>query len=332
MNLPLTNVAIFFPILMRPLHFIVSTFMTLMSSAQSLLSLDHKLFLCPKRPLSQYPDIIDQTNSTLVPVLHSDYHPDWFELLTDGTRLHPTVERQRFTAYTIIKGSPTPAFTVIFMHGTSDDILSLIDGDYSHGWRIGRRLAENLNARVIVVDYPGCGFLQQNAGWRKPKQHHALAGTRAVLRHLLHSNLISLNQTLIVGQSLGSAMATDLVYGLEQAGLGVAGLALVSPYISIRKAVVDYARISSCMTGCIFTNQFDNRWRVRGIRRTPTRYIHGDKDIEIKPKHSMELLKLQQANPDKQLWLIPGADHGFIWTAEVYRRLRQFGRSVANHA
>ena len=279
-----------------------------------MLSLDHKLFFCPKRELSKYPDIIQDTNSVLVSIQASDYREDWYHNLDSHSHV------SGYSAYATVQESSDPDFTVVFTHGTGDDIYSLL---HEHG-PFAKRMAERLNARVILIDYPGCGFLLKNAGWRWPSQLYALAGSRAVLRHLLAENIIDLSKTIFIGQSLGTGMATDLVHGLEQASRPPAGLVLVSAYTTIREAVVDFARIPLAVNNLVFTNNFDSRRRIQGISKTPTRFIHGTEDNDIKPRHSQELFDAQTQCHDKQLWLIEGSDHCDIWRDDVYARLKSF--------
>lgn len=165
---------------------------------------------------------------------------------------------------------------LLYFHGNAEDL--------GHSAVVCKMLQRFFNAHVVAVEYPGYGVYKG-----KPNEKQIMEDAEKVLLHLRNELQWPQQDMFLLGRSLGTGPATHLA-----TKHGVGGLALVSPYTSIR-AVVNHVGKSSVlglggMAGYLFKDQFQNLKHIRLVRATtPVLLFHGSEDVLIPPSHSESL-------------------------------------------
>jgi len=181
--------------------------------------------------------------------------------------------------------------TIIFFPGNG--------GNASH--RLGDALALwSLRANVLLMDYRGYGL---SAG--DPSEKGVYLDAEAGLKFILDEKLTPIEEIVIYGRSLGSAVAVNLAQNRK-----FAGIILVSP-LSSGKAVAR-VRGLSWLTPFI-GDPFNSLEKIEKIQ-SRLLVIHGDKDRIIPIEMGNRLC--QQAKVENNLVIIPGAGHNDIITTD----------------
>lgn len=173
--------------------------------------------------------------------------------------------------------------TVVFFHG---------NGDSWQGAAAANRLVVAAGYGVLLVEYRGYGA---NPG--KPGEQGFYADGRAALAWLKAQG-IAPDQTVLIGNSIGSGTATQLANEVP-----VAGLAIVSGFTSLPDVVAE--KISWAPTRYLVRDKFDNAAKLGRIA-APVLLLHGTADTMIGPDHAQALAKAQ---PRARLVLAPGYGH-----------------------
>ncbi|WP_338749087.1 alpha/beta hydrolase [Janibacter alittae] len=211
-----------------------------------------------------------------------DYAGTEHETTTGGTHL-------------LHRPAPRGGRTVVYLHGNGSDLASIAP------------LAE-LFARhglgFAAIEYPGYG----PAAGQRISQAGILAAAADGLDHLREGGLAAAD-TLLVGESLGSAVAAHLAAdGHLQDGEGGGRLVLVSPFISmtamVRRVVRAFPRLL-----------VPDRWETDALAdrvTVPTLLVHGAQDSLVPPQMSAVL---GSVIPDARRVLVEGRDHNTLWEA-----------------
>lgn len=173
--------------------------------------------------------------------------------------------------------------TVVFFHG---------NGDGWSGASAANRKILAAGYGVLLVEYRGYGA---NPG--KPSEAGFYADGRAALGWL-KARGIAPDQTVLIGNSIGSGTATELAKDLRPAGL-----AIVSGFTSLPDVVAE--KVWWAPTGYLVRDRFDNSAKL-GKVTAPVLLLHGTDDTMIGPEHARTLAK---ANPRARLVLVPGFGH-----------------------
>ncbi|MEY4953739.1 MAG: hypothetical protein RL299_2163 [Pseudomonadota bacterium] len=173
--------------------------------------------------------------------------------------------------------------TVVFFHG---------NGDSWDGAAAANRMIAGAGYGVLLAEYRGYG-----ANLGKPGEQGFYADGRAVLAWLKTQG-IGAEQTVLVGNSIGSGTATQLASETP-----VAGLAVISGFTSLPDVVAE--KISWAPTRYLVRDKFDNHAKVGRIT-APLLLLHGTADTMIGPEHAQALA---QAQPKARLVLVPGFGH-----------------------
>jgi len=173
--------------------------------------------------------------------------------------------------------------TVVFFHG---------NGDGWGGAAAANRKILAAGYGVLLVEYRGYGA---NPG--KPGEAGFYADGRAALGWLKAQG-IAPDQTVLVGNSLGSGTATELAKEVRPAGL-----AIVSGFTSLSDVVAE--KVNWAPTRYLVRDNFDNAAKL-GQVAAPVLVLHGTDDTMIGPDHARALAK---ANPRARLMLVPGFGH-----------------------
>jgi fermentation-respiration switch protein FrsA (DUF1100 family) len=166
---------------------------------------------------------------------------------------------------------------------------------------------------VLILDYRGYGKSQG-----RPTERGLYRDADAGYDHLIGMGYQP-RQIVILGESLGSAVAVDLA---RRRPCG--GVVLECPFTSfsaLAGAVVPWA-------GRLFASGFNSLGKIRGVH-TPLLIIHGDRDT-IAP-YAMGRALFAAANEPKSFWTVEGATHIDIVpvAGALYRaRLQAFYESI----
>lgn len=215
-----------------------------------------------------------------------------------------TADEIRIHGWWVPSAEPSEQVT-LFLHGNAGNISHRID-------HIPALL--EVGAPILLIDYRGYG---KSGG--TPREYGLYADADAAYAYLLERGYKP-EQIIVYGQSLGTAVATDLA-----ARVKCAGLVLESPFPS-KKAVAH--------TVVPYVGQIAV-WGMNTYRKlphvdTPVFVMHGDRDRVI--RFGLGEQVFAAASEPKRFWRVEGARHPNIVEhagAEYVRRLREFYADVA---
>jgi len=208
----------------------------------------------------------------------------------DGTRLHGWYLPH-----------PEPRGVVLFCHGNAGNITHR---DYVLG-----QLRDVVGVSVLIFDYRGYG---QSEG--SPDEPGVLADARAARQWLARRAAVQADQIILMGESLGCAVAVDLA-----ADGGARALVLQNAFSSAPDmAAYHYPWLP---VRWLMRTRLDAAGTI-GRYHGPLFQSHGDAD-SIVPYHFGRRL-FEAANEPKQFLTLPGHDHNDLHGPEYYAKLRQF--------
>jgi pimeloyl-ACP methyl ester carboxylesterase len=192
---------------------------------------------------------------------------------------------------------------VIFFHGNAGNIASRAP--------IAARLA-SLGLGVLLMDYRGYGRSDGS-----PSDEGLYADGRAAYRHVVDVKKVSPDRLVVIGNSLGAAVATSVASELPVARLVLTGAFRSVPSLarSIYWWMPDRAFAWSI-------NRFDSESRLGGVT-APVLVGRGESDRLI-PRE--ETRALYDAATDPKRWFeVAGADHNDLWwTGGLWSQLAGF--------
>ena len=211
----------------------------------------------------------------------------------DGTKLHGWFAPHE-----------NPIAVILFCHGNAGNVTHRID--------VIHALHDRVGAAVFVFDYRGYG---RSEG--KPDERGVLADARAARAWLAERTGVAPQRIVLMGESLGGAVAVDLA---------------VAPIIGGARALVLEHTFSSmpdvaahhypwAPVRLLMKTQFDSAAKIRQYHG-PLFQSHGDRD-SIVPLESGRRL-FDAANEPKQFLLIEGGDHNDSPPPGYYEKLRAF--------
>jgi len=213
----------------------------------------------------------------------------------DGVRLHAFH----------LRASGGASRAILLLHGNA--------GNASHRLPLAAEYA-GLGADVLLLDYRGYGL---SSG--RPSERGVYADARAALAHL-GSRGFAEERIVLIGQSLGGAIAVDLAQERR-----LAGVVLESTFSSL----ADVARGLIGPGALLLRGRFDSAAKIARLR-APLLSLHGDRD-EIIPFDLGRAL-FEAAPTPKRFEPLPGAGHNDV--AEVggagyFARIGRFLDEVA---
>jgi fermentation-respiration switch protein FrsA (DUF1100 family) len=218
----------------------------------------------------------------------------WFES-TDGVKLHGWYCPGN-PATQVLHGPPP---VVLFCHGNGGNVT----GCY---WNL-HLLNEKLGAAVLAFDYRGFGKSEGS-----PSEEGILKDARAARRWLASRAQVKEQEIVLVGHSLGGAVAVDLA-----AEDGARGLILESTFTSVPEVAA--SKVSSA--GSIMTNRFNSAAKIP-YYHGPLLQCHGDKDRVVPIALGEKLFAA--ANQPKQFVRIPNGGHAGPPSPDYLKALKQF--------
>ncbi len=187
---------------------------------------------------------------------------------------------------------PTPdaKYTVIFCHGNGGNIgirLSYIE-----------YLLTNLSIPIsmAIFDYRGYG---KSTG--TPFEKNLYSDANLFTRHICHAFNVERSELIVLGRSLGSAVATHLTMEIHPAGL-ILECPISSAYEMTREIFHLFP-----VPAAFISQKFDNLARISQIH-CPKLIIHGTRDRTVPFHHGEKLYQL--AGEPRNFISVPGGDHG----------------------
>ncbi|MGE3805489.1 MAG: alpha/beta hydrolase [Gemmataceae bacterium] len=187
----------------------------------------------------------------------------------------------------------------LFCHGNS--------GNLSQRWHDVLLIRDILERSVLVFDYPGYG---RSAG--APGEAGCYAAAH-VAHHWL-SQRVAAENILLIGQSLGGGVATELASRRT-----CAGLVLFKTFTSIPDVAAHHLPFLPC--GGLMRNRFDSAARV-GRCHAPVFIAHGDRDRLIPPRHA-ELL-FQAVTSQRRLVFLENQGHHGSFEPDLLHEVAAF--------
>ncbi len=207
----------------------------------------------------------------------------------DGTRLHGWYVPHE-----------QPRAVVLFCHGNGGNVALWSD--------VLRTLHDRMGVSILGFDYRGYGRSEGT-----PSESGVLADARAARTWLARRAGVPENQIVLMGRSLGGAVAVDL------AADGARGLVLESTFTSMPE--VGHAKLPWLPVRALMRTQFNSLAKI-GKYHGPLLQSHGTADRLIPFAMGRQLF--DAANEPKQFIAIPGGDHNDPQAEEYYAALFAF--------
>jgi uncharacterized protein len=213
----------------------------------------------------------------------------WFQS-ADGVKLH---------GWYVPKEHARAA--VLFCHGNG--------GNITHRAEPLKKLNQLAGVSVLIFDYRGYG---RSEG--KPNEAGILADARAARAWLAAKEKIPEADIVVMGESLGGAVAVDLA-----ANDGAKALILESTFSSLPDAAAYHYPFLPVRW--LMRTRFDSAAKI-GRYHGPLLQAHGDADTIVPLQFGQKLFAA--ANEPKQFLLMPGHDHNDWMPDEFYERVALF--------
>ncbi len=187
---------------------------------------------------------------------------------------------------------PDPRGLIFFLHGNGGNLES---------WTSGADYYQRVNYDMFMFDYRGYG--KSTGTIRTEAQLHddVSRAWKVITPHYDGKPIV------VYGRSLGTALAVELAKNVRPELL-----VLVSPFTSVvAMAQNQYPFVPAWLVRYPLRTK-----EIMGEVRSPTIFVHGDRDTLIPITHSYELAKLTRS-PSKML-VIEGAGHNNIHRFESY--------------
>lgn len=224
----------------------------------------------------------------------------------------PVSGKEQIHAWYIPAANPS-AKVIVYFHGNAYTIEDALSGEV--------RDLRDTGANLLIVDYRGYGGSSpgQANGIR------ACEDARTALRYLTEQRRIRVEDVLIVGRSIGTAIAAQLALENPRA----AGLVLLSPLTSVYAVARENKSMRWLPLELMGSrNKLDTLAKIEQIH-VPILLIVGTQDTLTPPWMAQTLF--ERANQPKQIYLVAGADHNDLWDVggrDLIARLNAFLNAV----
>ncbi len=231
--------------------------------------------------------------------LNSPTHPlikDVYLRTTNGDKVHA-----RWVAHPKARGA------ILYCHGNAGNLEDRVTQV--------NKLWSSLEESVLIFDYPGFG---KSSG--TPSERGCYAAADAAYQWLLEEKNIDPNNVLIIGQSLGGGVATDLASRRTHRAL-----VLIRTFTSlpdVGQHIVPWLPVR-----WMLYNQFDNMKKI-GRCSGPIFIAQADRDKLIPFSHGKKLFGA--AHSPKKFHVLEGLGHNNLPTESFYRELKVFIEKVGN--
>jgi len=193
------------------------------------------------------------------------------------------------TVHGLYSPAPDGAATVVYFHGNGEQMADVVP--------FARALRDH-GLGVLVIEYPGYGLSSHAA----PSEESLYAAAEVALSHARDELGVEVQQTVLMGHSLGTGVAT------EMARRGHGGrLVLVSPFTSMVAMAQRAAPILPMRW--IIGDRYDNEAKAAEVE-ADVLIFHGDRDALIPVEMSVTLAELFS---DARLTVVPDAGHNDVF-------------------
>ncbi len=199
--------------------------------------------------------------------------------------------------------TPGAVRTILYFHGNAGNLSLRLP---NIGW------LQQLPANVLAVDYRGYG---ESEG--RPTEEGVYRDAEAAYDYLVRERKTPPEQIVVLGQSLGTAVAVDVVTKRQ-----VSALILEAGFPSAKRVAQQAMGLPGL--GWIIRARFDSAAKLKSVR-TPVLVAHCRKDSVMPFVLGEELYAA--ANLPKQFVVYPGDCHEPLYTADpddYAARLREF--------
>lgn len=196
---------------------------------------------------------------------------------------------------------PNPRAVVLFCHGNAGSVAEWSD--------VAEQLRNQHHVAVLVFDYRGYG---QSEG--KPDELGILRDARAARRWLSRHTGVAEPDIVLMGRSLGGAVAVDLA-----AEDGARGLVLASTFSSLPDVAAHH--MPWLLPRWNMTQRLNSADKIARYKG-PLLQTHGDADRVVPIQSARKLF--DAAREPKQFLVIPGADHNDPQNEASHEMLEQF--------
>ncbi|CDS07656.1 hypothetical protein LRAMOSA01605 [Lichtheimia ramosa] len=218
-----------------------------------------------------YPSSFPEGSRTQV-AKPSDYGMQYTEqVLTtkDNIKLH---------TYTMVlenEDEARAANTILYFHANA--------GNMGHRLPIARIFHQKMKCNVVMLSYRGYG---QSEG--KPNEKGIRIDAQTLLEYVQSHPVLKDTRLVAYGQSIGGAVAIDIVSHNEEA---FSGLIVENTFLSLPKLVPHVMPILRYVT-FLCHQQWPSEVNIQRIANVPILFLSGSKDELIPPTHMRKLFEL----------------------------------------
>ncbi|SMQ52298.1 unnamed protein product [Zymoseptoria tritici ST99CH_3D1] len=207
----------------------------------------------------------------------------------------PTPDGETLSGFLVRPPNKSQArpITILSFHGNA--------GNVGHRLPIAKVLAHDLQCTTLMLEYRGYGLSTGN-----PSEKGLRIDAQTGLDYIRNRDDLKSSNVVIYGQSLGGAVAIDLV--TQNKGKGdIKGLILENTFLSITKMIPKAIPIAKYLTPLCH-----EYWRsedvISEITDIPILFLSGLQDEIVPPSHMKELFKLCRS-PTVVWKELPNGDH-----------------------
>ncbi len=183
----------------------------------------------------------------------------------------------------VFLSNPHARYTILYSHGNAEDIghlLPMFEEIQSTGFS------------VFAYDYHGYGTSEGT-----PSEESAYQDEEAAYNYLVDTLNIPAHQIIVLGRSIGGAMAIDLAHRRQ-----VGGLIIESSFVTAYRVLTHISLFP--------LDKFKNISKIKQLH-CPVLVIHGTKDEVIPFWHGEKLY--EEANKPKLSFWVEGAGHNNLF-------------------
>ncbi|MFT3880227.1 MAG: alpha/beta hydrolase [Gemmatales bacterium] len=192
-------------------------------------------------------------------------------------------------------------FTILFNHGNAGNLSN-------HAWII-ESIRKEVNCNVLIYDYPGFG---KSTG--SPSEAGCYASADAAYTWLTETKKIPPDKIILMGQSLGCAMACELSVKKDHRAM-----ILLSPFTTIRDRGQEMMPIFPVKW--LMSHLYDNKSKLAHYQKSLL-IGHSDAD-EVIPLHHGQQLYEAAGTKDKTFYQINGESHN-AHPPGFFRAMKEF--------
>jgi hypothetical protein len=207
----------------------------------------------------------------------------------------PTPDGETLSAFLIRPANKAAArpCTILTFHGNA--------GNIGHRLPIARILANDIQCTTLMLEYRGYGLSTGN-----PNEEGLRVDAQTGLDYIRSREDLKGNKIIIYGQSLGGAVAIDLIARNKGTG-DITGLILENTFLSIAKMIPSVMPAAKYLTP-LCHEHWKSEEILPQITGIPILFLSGLQDEIVPPSHMKQLFRLCKAKT--VVWKeLPYGDH-----------------------